>query len=114
MLLFEYFFVRLILVLMVIMMVNSVIYDKQLEELRESKMIKRVLDDDLMFFIMYFVEEYCDDIFSCNRYSFNDSNLFASKQFLIKHFKFETYFLQKIQRFFHQFLYNSIKQNIGS
>ena len=49
---------------MVIMMVNSVIYDKQLEELRESKMIKRVLDDDLMFFIMYFVEEYCDDIFS--------------------------------------------------
>ena len=49
---------------MVIMMVNSVIYDNQLEKLREFKMIEMVLDDDLMFFIMYFVEEYCDDIFS--------------------------------------------------
>ena len=43
---------------MVIMMVNSVIYDNQLEKLREFKMIEMVLDDDLMFFIMYFVEEY--------------------------------------------------------
>ena len=44
---------------MVIMMVNSVIYDNQLEKLREFKMIEMVLDDDLMFFIMYFVVFVC-------------------------------------------------------
>ena len=56
----------------------------------------------------------CYDIFSCNRYSLNDSNLFASKEFLIKHLQFKTYLLQKIERFLHQFFNDTIKENIGS
>ena len=36
----------------------------------------------------------CDDIFSCDRYSLDDSNLLASEEFFVKHLKFKTYFLQ--------------------
>ena len=46
------------------MMVNSEIFNVQLESLRKFNFIDKVLDDDLLFFIMNFVEEYCDDIFS--------------------------------------------------
>ena len=43
-------------------MVNSDIFERQRSLLRERRLIDFVLDEDLMFFIMFFVEKYCQDI----------------------------------------------------
>lgn len=41
---------------------DSVIFEKYRRELHARGLIDFVLDDDLLFFIMFFVDKYCDDI----------------------------------------------------
>jgi len=40
----------------------SEFFEERAKFLRESGLINCVLDDDLLFFVMYFVENYCQDI----------------------------------------------------
>ena len=47
-----------------VVIMNSDYFLKRSDFIRESGLINFVLDDDLLFFIMYFVENYCQDICS--------------------------------------------------
>lgn len=51
------------LIYLVIFMVNSRLFEKQIDDIRERGFIDYVLEEDLMFFfIMYFVENFCWEI----------------------------------------------------
>lgn len=43
-------------------MVKSEVFNKQMSLLRERRLIDFVLEEDLMFFVMFFVENYCQEI----------------------------------------------------